>query len=195
MNLKQVTAVVVVGAVSALGIYYATSTSPETVAPASSAGATGTAQVTSAASADQHFLGTAEARGISEASIPGGECSLDYLAQDDKKIVSKGNASIAKKTQFYGWGVVEGKLPSSYMLEMKPVAAGAPAFYAKLGDGGVERKDVVDAMKRAELLKAGYYAEGDFTGLSGTYDMYLLMRSDKGLYQCSLNFQLVVSAS
>jgi hypothetical protein len=188
------TAVVAVGAFCALGIYYTTSAKPKTVVPAETAAAPAPAQVPTASGADEHFFAAAELRGISEASIPGGECSLDYLAQDDKKIVSKGNANIPKKAQFYGWGVVDGKLPSAYFLEMKPVAAGAPSFYAKLGEGGVERKDVVDVMKRPELLKSGFYAEGGFTGLSGTYDLFLLMRSAKSIYQCSLNFQLVLSA-
>jgi hypothetical protein len=194
MNNKLFVAVVVVGVFSGIGIYYAGADKPVPV-PVPNAVAPGDTLTVAAVADDNHFFASGALRGVNEASIPGGECSLDYLAQDNTKIVSAGTAGTSKKTQFYGWGLVDGQLPSAYVVEMKPVAAGSASVYARLGAGGVERKDVADLMKRQELLKSGFYADGDFAGLSGSYDLFLLMRTATGIYQCSLHYKLTILAS
>jgi hypothetical protein len=142
---------------------------------------------------NQFFL-SGESQGLKEASKPGGECSLDYLAQEGKKIDKDGIASPELKTQFYGWGVVNGLLPNELVLEIKPIdsSVNLQSLYAKMGVGGVERKDVVSATGKKNLLNAGYYAEGNFSGADGTYDLFLLLKLKDGLYQCNLNYRISV---
>jgi hypothetical protein len=140
------------------------------------------------------FFLSGDSQGLKEASKPGGECSLDYLAQDGKRIDREGIALPEINTQFYGWGVVDGRLPSELMLEIKPIDSSAKpqSLYAKMGAGGVERNDVVSVTGRKNLLNAGYYAEGNFSGADGTYDLFLLMKTQAGLYQCNLNYRISV---
>lgn len=172
-----------VGLASAIGIFYVM----KDLQPSAQVIGTNTVPPT-------RFFLSGDSQGLKEASKPGGECSLDYLAQEGKRIDREGIASPEINTQFYGWGVVDGRLPSELMLEIKPIDSSAKlqSLYAKMGAGGVERKDVVSVTGRKNLLNAGYYTEGNFSGADGTYDLFLLMKMKVGLYQCNLNYRISV---
>jgi hypothetical protein len=185
-NKSFIVSLVLVGSFSAIGIYYVM----KDIQPSAQLVNTNSVSLTR-----PFFSG--EFHGLKEAKKFGGECSLDYLAQDGKKIDKGGVASSEKKTQFYGWGAVENQASNLIVLEIKPIDSSGKqqSLYAKMGEGGVERKDVVSATGRSNLLNSGYYAEGDFAGAEGTYDLFLVMKTKNGFYQCDLDYRLTVKRS
>lgn len=191
-----------IGALSLYGIYRATqgdrdavnaaaqSASPETQQQHTS-GETAVAPSTLADN-DLRLLDAAAA-GITQASVAGGECWLDYFEQDGK-VVSGDAVANDLQTQFYGWGVTTNRAQAAtrMLIQFNPVDASMQGRFLPV-NSSVARDDVTRAKGSDSYKQSGFYRAGVLNGLpKGKYHLYLLIETPKELTQCDLNRYVVI---
>ena len=132
------------------------------------------------------------ASGITMASTPGGECSLDYLGQGSAEI-KDGVLKLGETTSIVGWAAVDGKPAKRVLLEFKPLAAdGVGGGFAEL-NAGLQRDDVATAKGAEGYRHSGYSRIGNLKGAaSGSYRLYLALDYGDSLVQCDLGKDVVI---
>jgi hypothetical protein len=132
------------------------------------------------------------AAGITMASTPGGECSLDYLGQGSAE-VTNGTLKLGETTSIVGWAAVNGKPAKRILLEFKPLAAdGAAGGFVEL-NAGLQRDDVAAAKGSEGYRHSGYSRIGGLKGAaSGSYRLYLALDYGDSLVQCDLGKEVAI---
>ena len=132
------------------------------------------------------------ASGITMASTPGGECSLDYLGQGSVEI-KDGALKLGEPTSIVGWAAVDGKQAKRILLEFKPLAAdGASGGFVEL-NAGLQRDDVAAAKGAEGYRNSGYSRIGSLKGAAaGSYRLYLALDYGDSLVQCDLGKEIVI---
>ena len=132
------------------------------------------------------------ASGITMASTPGGECSLDYLGQGSAE-VKDGTLKLGETTSILGWAAADGKAAKRILLEFKPFAAdGAAGGFVEL-NSGLQRDDVAAAKGSEGYRYSGYSRIGSLKGAAaGAYRLYLALDYGDSLVQCDLAKEVVI---
>lgn len=168
------------------------STTPNNASAQNEVSASASEAKTEAAS-HKIFLSADEA-GMTMASIPGGECWIDYFEQSGLAVAGK--IQNDKETQIYGWGMPT-KDPiqtDHFLIEFKPIDGTPPenAGFIRV-NAGIERPDISKAKGSVTYQKAGFYNQFTLDGApSGRYHLYLNMSSNSQLFQCDLNREVEI---
>ena len=195
----------VVGCVALVGLYlFVKSQQPaatkETPAAVTTAATPGVEPAQGDASAAPAVIGDGTdielrdgaASGITMASTPGGECSLDYLGQGSAE-VTNGALKLGETTSILGWAAANGKPAKRILLELKPLAAdGVGGGFVEL-NAGLQRDDVAAAKGSEGYRQAGFSRIGSLKGaVSGSYRMYLALDYGDSLVQCDLGKEVTI---
>lgn len=185
-------AAVVVGSLSLAGLYVAVKgRGPAGAASGSSPDAATPARVEKFRDGEEIRFISGDDAGLKVASVPGGECNLDYLGQEGRapaQTLVRGRA-----TGIAGWASYPHASVQRMLLEWKPINTESSAGTFVELNSGLERSDVAESKHSDAYRNVGFGRSGSLLDIpSGTYRLYLVLDTKSGLIQCGLGRDVTV---